>query len=195
MNKDQILLAEAYDKIYQDQIDESVKGAIAASALAILGLFSGQNAQGQATTPQQGQVQQVENSNSALINLFAKATTQANNINAQYKRDWKAALATNDTNKVNELDKKYYADIDALRQSLIKQTQLPDDKFEELLNSLANLDQNKFRGVTLLSYMNSANLKQGAHKWMDSQTKISDRNIKSLIGGMKQTLKGEQPNF
>jgi len=165
------------------------------SALAILGLFSGQNAQGQATTPQQGQVQQVENSNSALINLFAKATIQANNINSQYKRDWKAALATNDTTKVDQLSKKYYADITTLRQSLIRQTQLPDDKFEELLGTLLDIDQNKFNGVTLLSSINSADQKQGAHKWIDSQTKIADRNIKGLIGGMKQTLKGEQPDF
>jgi len=211
MNRDSQLIAEAYQSIYKNQVDESFRGALAGAVMGLMSLFSGQQVQGQVsnipTTSEVNPQPQINNNTAAGLKALAGAANQANAIQAQYNKDWQASMnaAKNDPNwknyttnqkKTDDITEKYYADLTALRNNLKQQFNLDDNKFERLIGYATNYQPDTYRGLMKLSLATStANSKAGLNQWIDTVVHNSQEDLANDIKQLGQVTKGiQQPS-
>jgi len=210
MNKDAQLIAEAYESIYRNQVDESFRGALAGAAMGLMSLFSGQQAQSQIqqppTTSEVVPQHQIDNSTAAGLKVLAGAANQANAIQAQYNKDWQASMDatkndpnwknyTTDQKKTDDITQKYHADLTALRNNLKQQFNLDDNKFERLISYATNYQPDTYKGLMKLSLATStANSKAGLNQWVDTVVNNSREDLANDIKQINQVTKGIQPS-
>ena len=198
MNKDQQLLAEAYISIYQqEEIDENLRGAIAAGILGALSLFGG-NAQAQVPEqePTTQQTQQVDSQTQYVLDILAKFSQKVSKLKSDYNNAYKALKTdpnTVDVRQYSENSKKqeqlttaYKQSISKLRSDLLKTFNTDEAKLEKLLDSAINYNEAQYKSLANLSL--ALGDKESLNRWADIQIDDANQYLQQTIGNLKAQL-------
>jgi DNA-binding ferritin-like protein (Dps family) len=196
MNKDQQLLAEAYCSIYQqEQVDENLKGALAAGVLGAMSLFGG-NAQAQAPVqqPVAQQNQQIDAQTQQVLNILTNYSQKANKLKSDYNAAYKnikvntndSRAATQSFKEREQLTNNYKQSIRELRNNLQKTFNTDDTKLENLINSAINYNPEQYKSLANLSL--AAGNKEELNRWVDTVGKNTDQYLQQTTSNLKQEL-------
>lgn len=198
MNKDQQLLAEAYISIYQqEEIDENLRGAIAAGILGALSLFGG-NAQAQAPAeqPTAQQTQQIDSQTQHVLDILAKFSQKVTKLNGDYNNAYKSLKTdpnTVDTRQYSENSKKqeqlttaYKQSISKLRTDLLKTFNTNEANIEKLLSSAINYNYDQYKSLAALSLATGD--KEALNKWADIQIDDANQYFQQTLSNLKTQL-------
>ena len=200
MNKDQQLLAEAYCSIYQqEQVDENLKGALAAGILGALSFFGG-NAQAQAPAPAQQptahQTQQIDSQTQYVLDVLTKFSQKVSKLTNDYENAYKNLKTdpnTVDVRQYSENSKQqqqlttaYKQSISKLRADLLKTFNADNTKIEKLLASAINYDYEQYKDLAALSL--STGDREALNKWADIQIDDANQYMQQTINSLKSEL-------
>jgi DNA-binding ferritin-like protein (Dps family) len=198
MNKDQQLLAEAYISIYQqEEIDESLRGAIAAGILGALSFFGG-NAQAQtpAQQPTAHQTQQIDSQTQYVLDVLTKFSQKVSKLTNDYENAYKNLKTdpnTVDVRQYSENSKQqqqlttaYKQSISKLRADLLKTFNADNTKIEKLLASAINYDYEQYKDLAALSL--STGDREALNKWADIQIDDANQYMQQTINSLKSEL-------
>jgi DNA-binding ferritin-like protein (Dps family) len=196
MNKDQQLLAEAYCSIYQhEQVDENLKGALAAGILGAMSLFGGNvQAQTPAQQPVAQQNQQIDAQTQQVLNILTNYSQKASKLKNDYDTAYKnIKVNTNDSRAAmqsfkdrEQLTNNYKQTIRELRKDLQKAFNTDDTKIENLISSAIDYSPEHYKSLADLSL--ATGNKEELNKWADTRIKDTDQYLQQTTGNLKQEL-------
>jgi len=205
MNKDAQLIAEAYQSIYNDQVNESVRGALAGAVMGLMSLFGGQHAQGQvqqsSTTSEVNPQQQIDNNTSAGLQLLKQYADAADQYKAKFDQDYASLskdVTAGDNKSYMEKDRarqqaqtNYYNSLRQGRQELMKQFNLDDNQFERLIGYATNYDPNTYKSLMKFSLATQPG-RDNLNKWADTSIHNSKEDLSNTIKQINNTVRGIQ---
>jgi DNA-binding ferritin-like protein (Dps family) len=196
MNKDQQLIAEIYSSIYQQkQIDENLKGALAAGILGAMSLFGGNTqAQTPAEQPTTQQNQQIDAQTQQVLNILTNYSQKANKLKSDYNTAYKKIkINTNDSRAATQsfkereqLTNNYKQSIRELRSDLQKTFNTDDTKLENLISSAIDYSPDQYKSLANLSL--AAGNKEELNRWVDTVGKNTDQYLQQTTSNLKSTL-------